>query len=433
MQNSSKTFFWIVCWAIYIVLALSYMLVLFQRVVPAVMANELMQAFHTTGTALGFLAAMYFYIYTVMQLPSGILADTLGTRWTVVISNAVAGVGSLIFGLAPSFEIAMLGRFLVGLGVSGIFIAFMKSNSLWFPARYYATISGLSLFVGNLGSIVAGVPLSYALNWFSWRWVFILIGGLSLILAVVTAIFVRNRPEEVGFEAVNANTVQNTASVSTQQLIADWMLNLREVFAIKALWTGFLVYIGSMGSFFAFVGLWAMPFLTQLHGLSRQEASTYVTLTLFSFALIALIAGGISDYLKSRRPLVVLGALCYCVIWAILMWHPLISGIALYVLFALIGACAGCFVITFTMAKELVKPALAGTAIGLVNMGLFLGTSILQPLFGTVLDQFWDGVLLNNVRIYSVTAYQAGMGLMLIFALIAFYSALKLPETFKSQ
>ncbi|MEN9849630.1 MAG: hypothetical protein RL368_2370, partial [Pseudomonadota bacterium] len=113
-------------WTIYGVLILAYMLVFFQRIAPAVVSGELMQAFNTTGAALGSLVAMYYYIYTAMQLPAGVLADTLGTRASVTVGNLIGGIGSIIFGLASDFEIAAVGRLMVGFGVSVVFVGLMK-------------------------------------------------------------------------------------------------------------------------------------------------------------------------------------------------------------------------------------------------------------------------------------------------------------------
>ncbi|HSA47929.1 MAG TPA: MFS transporter, partial [Candidatus Competibacteraceae bacterium] len=93
--NSLKTFdpahFVRVRWSIYAILAAAYILVFFQRIAPAVVSADLMRAFGATGVALGSLAAMYYYIYTAMQIPAGVLADTLGARISVTLGNAVSG------------------------------------------------------------------------------------------------------------------------------------------------------------------------------------------------------------------------------------------------------------------------------------------------------------------------------------------------------
>ena len=78
MPSFNRSRFLLARWSIYTILVLAYMLAFFHRMAPAVISADLMSAFNTTGAALGSLAAMYFYIYTAMQIPAGVLADTLG-------------------------------------------------------------------------------------------------------------------------------------------------------------------------------------------------------------------------------------------------------------------------------------------------------------------------------------------------------------------
>ena len=92
------------------VVATAFILSFFQRFAPAGIAQDLAASFGTTAASLGLLAATYFYVYTVMQIPTGILADTLGPRRIVALGGIVGGIGSLLFGFAPSFELALVGR-----------------------------------------------------------------------------------------------------------------------------------------------------------------------------------------------------------------------------------------------------------------------------------------------------------------------------------
>src|SRR6266540_6184011 len=132
-----------------IVLA-SFVLSFFHRTAPAAIASELTQAFSIGGALLGTLAATYFYVYTLLQIPVGVLTDTWGPRRMLAAGSLVAGLGSLAFALAPTWEVAAAGRTLVGVGVATAFIAILKINAVWFPANRFATLNGVTLFAGNL-------------------------------------------------------------------------------------------------------------------------------------------------------------------------------------------------------------------------------------------------------------------------------------------
>jgi len=185
-----------------IVLA-SFVLSFFHRTAPAAIAGELTRAFAINAATLGTLAATYFYVYTVLQIPVGVLADTLGPRRILAVGSLLAGAGSLAFALAPTWEIAAAGRTLVGIGVSVAFIAILKVSAVWFPANRFATLNGITMFAGNTGAVVAGAPLAWLVTQTSWRNVFIGLAVLSIALGVATWLKVRDRPQDMGFAPVN--------------------------------------------------------------------------------------------------------------------------------------------------------------------------------------------------------------------------------------
>jgi sugar phosphate permease len=392
---------------------------------PGAVASDLMQTFQTTGVALGSLAATYYYIYTAMQIPSGVLADTLGPRVSVTIGSAIAGLGSILFGLAPDFSAATLGRFLVGLGVSVVFVGLMRSNAVWFSEKSYGRISGITLLIGNLGSVLAAAPLAVLLDLMSWRQVFVFIGGFSLVMGIVTWLFVRNRPEELGFPSTRE--IEGLAPHPTRK--DHWVKALMTVFRNLAVWPGFWVNFGITGNLFSFAGLWGVPLMRDVFQLERTDATIYTTLALLGFAAGSLTMGWISDHLGRRKP-VILGT---CVLsiagwlaFALLPWGTGLSG---YMLFSAIGLFAGGFVVTYAAAKEVCAPGSAGMAIALVNTGLFLGAAIMQPAFGAAIDLTWDGTLLDGIRVYSMDDYRNGLWLSVGFSVIALVAATRIRET----
>jgi sugar phosphate permease len=412
-------------WTIYGILIAAYMLAFFHRFAPAMVSAELSQAFGITAAALGSLAAMYFYIYTAMQIPAGVLADTLGARFAVTIGNIVAGAGSIVFGLAQTFGGASIGRFLVGLGVSVVFVGLMKSNTVWFSERRYGTISGLTLLLGNLGAIAATGPMALLLMRMEWRTLFVALGVFAVALGVVSWLLVRNRPEELGFPSVRE--MEGLASHAPRE--RHWVHDLRSVLANRRLWPGFIYDFGMTGSLFAMLGLWAVPLLRDVHGLGRGEASLYTTLATAAFALGCLFAGSLSDRMGRRVPILRGGALLYLAVSLALLFFPWTPGALAYGLFGLLGLSAGSFVVAYAHAKEVTSPALSGMAISLVNTGLFLGTAVFQPLFGWAMDLGWDGTVVDRVPVYAAADYGRGLWLLAGFAALAALASAFLVET----
>lgn len=413
-------------WTVFWLLVGSYIMVYFHRMAPGVVSADLMSAFGTTGAALGSLAATYYYIYTAMQIPSGVLADTLGPRRAVAAGALVTGIGSILFGLAEDFAAASWGRFLVGLGVSVVFVGLMKSNAIWFSERQYGRISGLTLLIGNLGSILAAGPLALLLAEVSWRDVFVGAGVLSLALAAVTLRFVRDRPQDAGFPSLR----EQEGLPPHPPRSRHWLRELRDVVTRRDVWPGFWVNFGVTGTLFAFAGLWGVPLMRDVFGLDRAEASLYTTAALAGFAVGSFKAGWLSDRIGRRRPVIAGGAALSCLAWLALIllpWGPGWSGLALY---ALLGLSAGGFVVTYAAAKECLSPSVSGMAIALVNTGLFLGAAVMQPAFGWMLDLTWDGTLRGDLRVYSAQDYANGLWLSFAGAVLALVAALRVRETY---
>ena len=364
----------------------SFVLSFFHRTAPAAIAGELTRAFSISSTVLGTLAATYFYVYTLLQIPVGVLADTLGPRRILATGSAIAAAGSLLFALAPVWEIAAVGRTLVGIGVSVAFIAVLKLSAVWFPPGKFATLAGVTMFAGNLGAVIAGAPLAWVVTQASWRTVFVALAILSGLLALATWLRVRDRPEELGLPAVNP-PLPVAAHV-------PWKRAVTRVLANPATWPPFIVNLGVGGSFLAFAGLWAVPYLQQVHGMTRVHAAQHSSLMLLGVALGSMAIGVISDRLRSRRGVMRAAVLLYTLSWLPWIAHvqwPLWATLAW---FLLMGLLIPGFTLSWTIAKEANPPQYSGIATSVVNTGIFLGAGILQPLVGWVLDR---GRALDNV------------------------------------
>jgi len=363
-----------------IVLA-SFVLSFFHRTAPAAIAGELTRAFAINSAVLGTLAATYFYVYTVLQIPVGVLADTLGPRRILSAGSIVAGIGSLAFAIAPTWEIAAAGRTLVGIGVSVAFIAILKISAVWFPANRFATLNGVTLFAGNLGAVIAGAPLAWIVTQTSWRAVFVGLAVLSTALGVATWLRVRDRPEALGFPPVHAPRTDGGVES------ARWSQALGKVLANPATWPGFFVNAGIGSSYLAFAGLWAIPYLEQVHGMARVTAAQHTSVLLLGVAFGSVAVGILSDRLNNRRGVMRIYAVLNALSWLPWVLHAQWPLPATLAWFGLMGLLIPGFTLTWAVAKEVNHPAHSGIATSVVNVGIFLGTGILQPWVGWVLDR----------------------------------------------
>ncbi|MCC7326608.1 MAG: MFS transporter [Burkholderiales bacterium] len=377
------------------IVLLSFLLSFFHRTAPAAIAAELTHAFAINAATLGTLAATYFSVYMLLQIPVGVLADTAGPRRILAGGSLIAGAGSLAFALAPTWGIAAAGRTLVGVGVSVAFIAILKVSAVWFPPNRFATLNGITMFAGNMGAVIAGAPLAWLVTQTSWRGVFVALAALSFALGIATWIWLRDRPQDLGFAPVNPHAGAGVMGV-------HWSRALAQVLRNPATWPGFFVNFGIGGSYLAFAGLWAVPYLVDVHGMTRVAAAQHASLLLLGVAFGSVAIGVLSDRLGSRRGLMRACTLLYSLSWLPWLMHAVWPLPATLAWSFGMGLLTPGFTLSWAVAKEVNRPEHSGMATSVVNLGIFLGVGILQPLLGMLLDrgrvattatQAWDPAL----------------------------------------
>jgi len=386
----------------------AFFLSFFHRVSTGAIAADLQREFEIGAAALGTLGATYFYVYALAQVPVGMLVDTVGPRRILTAGLLIAGIGSVAYGLAGNFAMAVVARTLIGVGVSGIFVCTLKLHANWFTERRFATAAGVSNVSGILGALVATAPLAWLITLVSWRQVFEAIGIASIGLAAAIWWFVRDAPEP------------RSGRVAT----GNWRRALAEVVTNRATWPPFFVMFSMSGAFMTFISLWAVPFLVHVHGVELVQAGSYMATTLVAFACCVPLLGWWSDRLGLRRPIALGSAIAFsasCVIWLAL---PVPATGGFFVAAVLTGLAAPGFTLAWSVAKEVNPPECAGMAIAIANIGGFAASGILQPLVGWVVDH-GAGAVAGG----SADAYRLGIGVIVGWTLIGVVAAMRFTET----
>ena len=414
MQTNTTTPPLSLAWTIWGFGASFYLMGFFQRVAPAVMTAELMQEFNLNATALGNLSAFYFYSYVSMQIPTGILADIWGPRRLLTTGAFVATVGALLFAMAPTIFWAYLGRFLIGGAVAVAFVGSLKLAGEWFPARYFAMVSGAALFFGIVGAVFAGTPLRILVVAFGWRNTMLVSAAVTFALCAGVWVVVRDHPNEKGYAGFT-NAAAGPEKNSRKQIFSG----IVEVLRYPNTWLLLVIPGGLVGCVLTFGGLWGVPYLSTHHNLPTTRAAALNSVLLVAWAIGGPIFGGLSDRIGRRKPLYFLGCALAVTGWAVILFIPNLPILLLAIMLGITGFASGCIIISFAFAKESVPRHLAGTVNGVINMGVISGPTLLQPAVGWLLDRNWGGSLLQGVRIYDLAAYHSGFLLMIAWALLS--------------
>lgn len=411
-------------WFVWGLGALFYLMGFFHRVAPAVMTEELMRDFNINATSLGNLSAFYFYSYVAMQIPTGILADTWGPRRLLTTGSLVAGIGTLIFALSPHIIWADFGRLLIGGSVAVAFVGLLKVANNWFHPRHYAMISGLALFFGIVGAVFAGTPLRLLMNYYSWRTVILLSALITFVICLNIWLFVRDYPHEKGYMDIG-----DTGIPTGKKSLKNIVQGVLEVFNYPNTWFLFVIPGGLVGCVLTFSGLWGVPFLTTHHELSPPVAAAMTSTLLVAWAIGGPFFGWLSDRLGHRKRLYLIGSVISIAGWLSIIFITKIPVYGLVVMLLVTGFSSGCIIITFAFAKESVPADLSGTVSGVVNMGVMMGPTLLQPAVGWILDLKWQGEVIRGIRLYSLNAYQTGFSLMIAWAVLSLFLLFFTRET----
>jgi len=386
------TYRWVVFW----VMALIYFFVYFHRTSPAVLANILMEEFAVTALAVGVLSSAYFYPYGLMQIPVGYLSDIKGPRLVTTVFTLIAFFGTLLFAFSPTFEVAILGRLLIGVGVSGVYIPTIKIISRWFKVDEFATLTGVLFAVGNTGALVSAYPLAAMTSAFGWRHSFLFIAAVTLVLALSCWILVRDSPEG------------NVKKIEKKGFSASF----RVVVLNSAIWliatSAFLRYGIVMG----YQGLWGGPYLMDVYGMGREEAGGVLMTVGFGTIVGAPVIGFLSDKIfRTRKWFLFAAGIGFTLTMLPLVFMTAsLSVIQLYVISFLIGLFSAAGPVAYALVKESFPLEVTGLATSIVNVFPFFGGAAFQVIMGYLIDSVgMDG------NVYPPEAYS----LAFLFCLIA--------------
>ncbi|NVK31443.1 MAG: MFS transporter [Gammaproteobacteria bacterium] len=271
---------------VYLPLALGYALSYFYRNANAIIEQDLVAELSLTASSLGLLTSMYFISFAACQIPVGMWLDRYGPRKTEAGLLLFAAVGAVIFSQAHSLAGLMVGRLLIGVGVSACLMAAFKAYTLWFSKDQLPTINGFQMMAGGLGALAATAPLQSALDVTNWRTVFV---GLAVISVAISALLFFAYPK----------TKAPNQSESPESIGALWE-GIVHILQSRAFWTIAPICMFSQATFMAVQGLWIRPWLRDVIGMSAEKSAN--TLFAMTLAMIAgfLLLGMLSTQLRKR-------------------------------------------------------------------------------------------------------------------------------------
>jgi MFS family permease len=398
--------------------ALFYFFDFFLQVSPGVIAKSLTKSFSMGAGELSLLSACYYFSYTLMQIPAGLLYDRFGGRAVVFCATMTASLGAFLFGVSEHMIWAVLSRLLIGTGSAFAFLGALYFTMRWFPGRYFATLAGVTALIGSIGAMCGETILGYMVHDYGWRNTMVYISFGGGVLALVIGAIAKNHP----YDDSHLTKKETRASLKGE---------LRYLFSHAQVWWLGLYAFLSWSTVSVFAVLWGIPFLRRADSMTLIEASVGISVLWVGVGIGSPLIGWLSDYFKRRKlPLI----LCSClaiIVFFIILYVPHLSFVSIYSLLFFVGVTAAGVTVIFAAAKDNVPIQTQNLTNGLINMMAVLSGLILQPLIGFLMHALWQGHRTEGLSIYTVSTYRHALLVLPLTAILSLLIAVfKIKETY---
>ena len=271
-------------WLSVLVLLLVNILNFYDRHVPGAVVEPMRKEFHLNDTQIGLLGSAFIWLYAIVGVPLGLLADRWSRKYLLALGVVVWAALTACTGLATTFGFLLFSRFGVGLGEA----VCTPTASSWlgdlFPASQRSRV--LALFTmaipigGGLGYLVGG-PVAERYGWRP-----AMISAALPAVLIVPALLLLREP-------------QRGASESNQMPVAS--APIWNVLRIPTFW-----WIIASGAFLNFsvyaVATFSPALLSRVHGLSLANSNKATgTFYLLGGVAGALLSGYLGDAVIQRR------------------------------------------------------------------------------------------------------------------------------------
>ncbi len=352
-------------------MCLTYFVENFLRSAASALTPVLIVELGISRGAMGLLITGYFLIYGIMQLPASILADALGPRKSILWFTALTCIGGAIFWLSYRYELLLAAQIIMGIGTSVFYINAVTVIIRWYPPERKATAIGILSAASGIGGFTSymGFPLATSILG-DWR-AFYLVMLVVLVANWGINIFVlKDGPKPIA-------PVKREAG----QIITLF----KETIADKRFSPMLIAY--TMMAFNYVLFSWGNQFLIESKGLTYVEAGLVTSLGTVAGFVGCLGMGVISDRLRKRKTPIIafFGLFLLALIGIVLI--PAGYPVAIYAgLWALMGIGNSIWVLYFSMVGEILPPRKASIGLGLINGLSIIFSSIMTPIYGSIVD-----------------------------------------------
>uniref|UniRef100_A0A3P9KBE0 Major facilitator superfamily (MFS) profile domain-containing protein n=1 Tax=Oryzias latipes TaxID=8090 RepID=A0A3P9KBE0_ORYLA len=276
---------------IFLCMFTGYFLYFFNRKTFSFVMPSVMDEIDLDKEDLGMITSSQTMAYAISKFISGVLSDRISARWLFSIGLLVVGGINIVFSWSSAVSVFSILWFLNGLGQGCGWPPCGKVLRKWFKPSQFGTWWSVLSCSMNLAGSVGPVLVTVLLQYYNWRTILTVSGGVCAAFSFVCLAFVKNEPKDVGL----LHLLCLCSSAKTESSLRDFLLS-------PFLWVlsvGYLVVFGVKTT----ATDWGQLFLMQEKAQTVLMGSTYMTALEVGGFVGSLAAGFISDKAVAQQGL----------------------------------------------------------------------------------------------------------------------------------
>jgi len=392
-------------------LCLMYLINYIVRVNVSTASAAFQPELHFTNTQLGLIFSAFGYPYLLFQVIGGWVSDRFGARRALTVFSVIWALATLLLGFANSLAAMLVGRVLLGIGVSALPTA-TRAMSSWTPASKRGFAQGITHSCARLGNAIAPPLIAALIVWVTWRGSFFVMGAVSLVWSAAWALYFRDNPaDHAAITAAELERLPHQARGTKRP--KERVPVARLVSRMLPVTVVYFCYGWTLWFFLA----WIPQFFLHNYQMKLSNSALFSSGVFLGGVVGDFLGGVVSDRIyehtgdrkKARRNLVVIGFLSSMVLMIPVLFLHNLALVAILLSLAF-------FFAEFTVGPMWaipmdIAPRFSGFASGFMNSGSALA-AIISPLAG--------GYIVDRTGRWELT-FIGSIGLLLLGSILAFW------------
>lgn len=385
------------------------------QVSSGLLASQLSAEFGLDSFGVAILMGMVFYPNICLQIPAGIVTDRFGARKVLSVGALVCSLGAWGFASSTSFLEACLFRVMMGSGLAFAFVSMAYLIANWMRREVFSRMFCIAEMIALSFTVIAMRYLAVTLQTTSWRDFIHKISIIALVLSVLSALLIRDRP----------NYLEDSQNHLT---ISDIMTQLKLFIKDRQMWANG-IYSGLLFSCLScFVAQWGPNFLANATTMGAEDAANMCTNLTLGLVVGCPLLSLVLPKITNIRLVLSLSSLLTSILISCVVMFPMMDVSLMQICLLLAGFFSVAYLVPFTIAHYYVRPGSKSTAIGFTNMLSTIFGPVLSILIGLLIDLHRDADLLSG---YTLADYQYAMNILPMSMFLASLVCFFLPATHK--